>query len=129
MATRTAEKTRSALSSSEVLSLAADLIEPAGKWVRDWTARRVFNAEGHMEATLAHDPRAEMWGGTGAIYKIGRDAGMSPQQCFEIQEIAARAVGCPRRWFTDWAWAPERTQAEVVGGLRQAAELAMAEGR
>lgn len=117
------------LKPSEVLSKAADLIEPAGRWVRDWTARCPNQKDPTLtDACLATDEEANRWGGVGAIFKIGRDAGLSSRRCWEIQEIAARGVGVGR-WFSDWAWEFGRTQGEVVQGLRQAAELARREGQ
>lgn len=115
---------------AEVLERAADLVEPRGRWVRDWTARRWINPDDKSLGTtacMAGDPDAMEWGGVGAIYKVGMAAGLTPQACFEIQKIAARAVGLTRPWFSDWAWAHGRTQAEVVAALRKAAELAREE--
>jgi len=118
------------LKPSAVLAAAADLIEPKGRWTRNWTARR-RNAQDPTitESTVATDPRAVEWGAVGAIYKIGMDAGLTPPECFAIQAIAARANGCPRVWFSDWAWAAERTQPEVVAALRKGAEFAKSEGQ
>jgi hypothetical protein len=118
--------TTSVPSAAEVLAKAADLIEPAGAWCRDWTARRLNDRDPTIsEATLSADPRAIQWGGLGAIYKIGLDAGLTNAQCWAALEFAARAVETDR--FTRWAWDPRRTQAEVVAALRKAAEIATAD--
>jgi hypothetical protein len=109
---------------SRVLSAAADLIEPKDCWVRDWTARKVNEKDPSLtDACLATDPRAIKWGGLGAIYKVGREMGLSNDDCWAAQDVAARTVGVKR--FTDWAWAPGRSQVEVVDALREAAGAAL----
>lgn len=113
-------------SAAKVLEKAADLIAGPDRWVRDYTAMRVdVDGQGNRLYTrmLATDPGATMWGGVGAIFKVGMAAGLTPKQCWEIQAIAARTVG-QDYYFSDWAWAIGRTQGEVVSALRQAAEAA-----
>ncbi len=111
---------------ADVLDGAADLIEPEGRWVRNWTAEKpdpaARNPADRVQA-LATDPKADKWGGTGAIYKVGREAGLTNADCHEAQRIAAASVGAGI-YFSDWAWAYERTQGEVVNALRRAAHEA-----
>lgn len=106
-----------------VLLAAADLIAQPNKWCRAWTAQRLNDPKDPRQGTipcLASDPRAIEWGGTGAIYRAGHQAGLTDQECWAVQGVAAKHVGVER--FSDWAWAHVRTQAEVVEALRGAAQ-------
>lgn len=119
------------LTFAQVLAGAADLLASGDHWIRDYTAMRVDrDSQGNTlySRRLATDDDATMWGGTGAIFKIGMGAGLTTQQCWAVQEIAARYVGAGR-WFSDWAWELRRTKDEVITALRGAAELAATEAQ
>ena len=121
-----------AQSVAEVLERAADLIEPDGRWTRGAFSR---NADGSAdlddEALAASEPVC--WCGLGAIAQTLRvdslkgrlwsrlDTGLTGQAYRLLNEV----VGTD---FPDWNDAPERTQAEVVAKLREAAALARTKG-
>lgn len=111
---------------SEVLSAAADLIEPEGAWTQGEFGRR---ADGSY-TMLPSLREAVCFCAEGAI---GRAAGIR-----DIAELGAsealifmeRFVSPGTPWaVSGWNDAPDRTQAEVVAALRAAAELAKAEGQ
>lgn len=116
---------------SEILSKAADLVEPEGAWTK-------FVAAGSEPATDEEDidgvevnewsPNATCWCAAGSIWRV---TPRLPEA--SVVSVRSRAldylrdvVGGP---IPDWNDATERTQAEVVAGLRAAAELAKAEGQ
>jgi hypothetical protein len=101
------------MSVADSLEKAADLIEPEGAWTQGCYARL---ADG--ETTGSFNPDAVCWCALGAIQKTGggRDA-------FSALYDMMPADGL----VSPWNDAPERTQAEVVAKLREAA--ANARGR
>jgi hypothetical protein len=97
---------------SEILSAAADLLEPEGAWAQGDLAR---NAEGDCVSTISDS--AVCWCTVGAIYRV------SDYYCDEalgtLEHILSGGIA-------NWNDAPERTQAEVVAKLREAAALSKA---
>lgn len=105
-----------ALKPSEVLSRAADLIEPEGKWTQGDYAR---DAGGEGRWPSSND--ATCWCAIGAIRRCAPD---SPYRALAYFAMAAGGSAC-----VDFNDAPHRTQAEVVAALRRASELAKADGQ
>lgn len=104
---------------SAVLSGAADLIEPEGAWIQGHYAMTRFGRPiGPLEAPAA------CWCTVGALTNTA--CGDGPWQWWESRRYLERVID--RTGITDWNDAPERTQAEVVSALRQAATLARSEG-
>lgn len=97
-----------------ILDRAADLIEPAGRWTQRAAAR---GADGQKEEYGADE--AVCWCLAGAVGKVkSRDKGWG----VPVESYVLRAIG--EKSAAMWNDAPERTQAEVVAKLREAAELA-----
>ena len=98
----------SELSVADVLERAADLIEPEGKWTQGKYGSHdsCMCAKGAIYHVGAWDERADE--ALEAVYAILPSTGI----------ISDRLVA--------WNDAPERTQAEVVAKLREAAALARA---
>lgn len=111
-----------ALKPSEVLSRAADLIEPEGAWCQGG-ASNAPNRE-----ALAADATA--WCGWGAIARA-----MNSEATHRVFTYLDRATGgpsaiaSPSKWGQSFNDAPDRTQAEVVAALRKASDLARSEGQ
>jgi hypothetical protein len=101
------------LSVADVLDRAADLIEPEGAWSNDDVARTATGEETH-----ASDPEATCWCALGAIWRTADRAGVNRYAADKpLFNLLGKSIG----EFND---APERTQAEVVAKLREAAALA-----
>jgi hypothetical protein len=102
---------------SEILSAAADLIEPEGAWTKGQFSR---DKEGFYSATSGR--KAVCWCALGAIKRTAPDteAAMAARDC--LKSITSSVS------VADWNDAPERTQAEVVAKLREAAERAREQG-
>lgn len=113
---------------SEILTRAADLIAPEGKWAQGWYAFFEDVSGKRRECDISEEyALAVCWCAVGAINCAGslgssiiddaKDALISVinDQSFKIfrDEVIAH-----------WNDAPERTQSEVVSALRAAAELA-----
>lgn len=110
-------KPTEALKASEVLELAAELIEPEGCWTQ------------HV---LAKSKRR--------VYPNGQSTGWRRARCFcvsgaigKVDDWASEAIHFLQRSLGNgavaWNDAPGRTQAEAVAALRAAAALAESEGR
>lgn len=101
-----------------VLYRAADLIEPEGAWTQNRNARDAFG-----NAVLATDSSAVCWCAYGAVLRESnyRMIGGRPYdrllQALRTREQRVMSVSM-------WNDAPERTQAEAVQLLRDAAKLA-----
>lgn len=107
----------SALTVAEVLDGAADLLTPEGAWTQGAQAK---DADGfYVERT---DNTAVCWCTVGAV---GRVADLSDTRLRTISQ-ALRAVSTVTggKEVSRWNDAYDRTQAEVVGKLREAAALA-----
>lgn len=102
------------LKPSEVLSQAADLIEPEGRWTQRSVAR---DAAGNVVHSL--QDAAVCWCLVGAVQRVSSRQAVGD----EALDYVARLRG------GTWSYndAPGRTQAEVVQALRDASKLA-AEG-
>ncbi len=100
---------------ASVLESAALLIERPGAWTRSSTARRPWDATSDYPC-FATDERARSWGALGAIYKVGRAANLSNQQCYELGRQVAAHVGA--RYLTDWNGHQARTPQEVAAAFR-----------
>lgn len=97
---------------SEILDAAADLIEPEGAWTQGYFG---------------------MWDGSTcfcAVGAIGRAAGFRRIDEAEnwVEANAADLLGMGWFGLEDWNDRPDRTQAEVVAKLREAAEKAREQG-
>jgi hypothetical protein len=105
------------MKASEVLSKAADLIEPVGAWTQGASYRDMFGAP-----LDGGEPDVACRCTVGAVNEV----------CDWSLGAAAPAFGfLDRRLGADtarWNDAPGRTQTEVVKALRDAAELARSEG-
>jgi hypothetical protein len=101
---------------SEILDGAAALIEPEGRWTQ---GKYAADRDGHT--VDPRSPKAVCWCARGAR---ARAAGEFENR---THDFLRRVVGDRQtiRWNDD----PDRTQAEVVAALRQAAELARKAGR
>jgi hypothetical protein len=99
---------------SEILSKAADLIEPEGAWLQAYSAK---NADG--EPVSSSDARACKFCIYGAMARIcDRDADARQRARDFIHPVIGTEL------ISIWNDAPERTQAEVVSALREASTLA-----
>jgi hypothetical protein len=95
----------SALSVAEVLDAAADLIEPEGAWTQgEWGSDGCWCLDG---ALMAAKGSCQTW----------------PEL-----EAVRNAIGPECETAIGWNDAPERTQAEVVAKLREAAAKAKEQG-
>lgn len=123
----------SALKPSDVLAKAADLIEPEGAWtqfVGAWIEpiRRPedmpLTEEGDPSEGLSYrSPDARCFCLDGAIWRVA--SGESPVARAAYERVRKLVDEEPFEWNDR----PERTQAEVVKALRDAADLARAEGQ
>lgn len=114
-----------AMKPSEVLSKAADLIEPEGAWMQGAPARR---ADGSAAYNVFEHEDVVCFCALGAIQKAaGSDPEYEPASEFFRTRIL-RAMG-RNVSYASWNDAPVRTQAEVVAKLREAADLARSEGQ
>lgn len=101
---------------ADVLEKAADLIEPEGAWTQGTDAR---DAAGHQ--VEPNDEAAVCWCIDGAYLRCGgkwHDAGWKV-----LMGLVPEGLGP-----ISWNDAPERTQAEVVAALREAAAKAREAG-
>lgn len=113
-----------ALLPSQVLDAAADLIKPEGAWTTCGYAR---TARGALVGPL--EEAAVCWCAKGAISRAAGE-----HHTHRAQRLWVTAAKSIVRTHDDgvlaqWNDAPERTQAEVVQALRDAAELARKEAR
>lgn len=119
------------MSVADVLSRAADLIEPEGAWTQGASAR---TADGE-DLPKGVEPGAVCWCILGAIGKIvghpaNRLFGMAERALDEVipSDTIILHVGDDEDdelpLAASWNDAPERTQSEVVAKLREAATLA-----
>jgi hypothetical protein len=102
------------LKPSEVLERAAALIEPEGAWIQGFIARR---RDGFPTSVKAG---GSCWCLLGAVAEAA-PGDYATAWGFVKQTTSAVPVA--------WNDRPERTQAEVVTALREAAELARSEGQ
>lgn len=102
---------------ADVLEEAAGLIEPEGAWTQKHIR---LNAEGRY---TANGSEAVCWCVVGATMAVtGIVASMAADRYF-AEFLGETGVDAVERWND----APERTQAEVVAKLREAAAKARAE--
>lgn len=111
------------LKPSEVLSRAADLIEPEGAWCQRAFARTA-TAQPITYTDYPHC-RGEVVSRciNGAICEASPDLATASK----AQRYTARAVDVSA-WLPGWNDTPGRTQTEVVSALRKAADLARSAG-
>jgi hypothetical protein len=105
---------------SETLDKAADLIEPEGAWTQF-----VFARDKDGKRVGARHESATCWCASGAIIR----AGGGPDTWSAVRAWAALLSVIGNLIIPNWNDAPERTQAEVVAKLREAAAIARKEGR
>jgi hypothetical protein len=100
---------------AEILTKAADLIEPEGAWTQASFARVASG-----EKTVPEDPAAVCWCLSGALSRVSSEAVFKDRSAaFDALYLALDDDG-----VFGWNDAPGRTQAEVVAKLREAATLA-----
>lgn len=107
----------SELKISEILDKAADLIEPKGAWTQGESAR-----DDQAVGLMADNPTACSFCMYGAIVRASGGY-------LEGNEVCSRAIrflGVPS--LINWNDRPNRTQAEVVAKLREAAQKAREQG-
>lgn len=112
------------MKSSQILSAAADLIEPEGRWTQGALSR---NRKG--EWVPESQKSAVCFCAMGAIWRSARDlvgSDVSYRHADPASNVLREVVGGP---VADWNDAPARKQAEVVTALRQAAEKAREAGQ
>ncbi|RYG90143.1 MAG: hypothetical protein EON59_00755 [Alphaproteobacteria bacterium] len=102
---------------AEVLDAAADLIEPEGAWTKGAFARDI---SGKDTSLFGYRGKAVCWCLLGATQEAAGDDDDGVADHFFAQFLGAAA----QDGLACWNDAPERTQAEVVAKLREAAELA-----
>lgn len=110
---------------ADILTAAADLIEPEGAWIQGAHARvrNYMGGFGHWS-----HPRACGWCAAGAINKAASeivgydDVRTTYGPTWQATLLFNESVGV--RMTADFNDAPKRTQAEVVAALRAAAEKA-----
>jgi hypothetical protein len=107
------------LKPSEVLSRAADLIEPEGAWNRFALAYDKRGGEVDPDS-----PKATCWCAAGSLQRF---ASWHSDTYEEARQYIARVINEPL--VASWNDDPDRKQAEVVAALRQAADLARSEGQ
>lgn len=107
---------------SDILERAADRIEPEGRWTQKANAR---DEDGL--STSCRGEEATCWCMAGSVF---REAGILDDEAYEALKAVlppAPRIGFDRVVaFND---APERTQAEVVAKLREAAAKAREQGK
>lgn len=106
---------------SAILEKAAELISPPSRWHQGDEA-----ADENAQAVSAADDDAVCWCAIGAIYRSAFDLGATP-----LTDDAADFLGeaIPTVDIAGWNDATNRTQAEVVSKLREAATLAREQGQ
>jgi isopropylmalate/homocitrate/citramalate synthase len=105
------------LSVADVLSKAADLIEPEGAWIQGDFAK---NAAGENTGLTEFRGPAVCWCTYGAIEQVTDDEEvMVAAEVFLAKMLKGTSIA-------EWNDARNRTQAEVVAKLREAATLARA---
>jgi hypothetical protein len=98
------------LSVADVLDKAADLIEPEGAWTQEYMAR---DADGYLASVRSEKAvRFCAMGAIRRVNRVGEDAALSFLKLAIGKDNVAR-----------WNDSIDRTQAEVVAALRQAATL------
>lgn len=94
----------------EILRAAADLIEPEGAWT-----------QGRLN--IFRNGQPVCWCAMGAIIHASGGCGRDAVSLIEA-DLPRSPSTEPLRPIAKWNDAPERTQAEVVAKLREAADLA-----
>lgn len=106
---------------SEILSKAADLIEPKGKWTQGWFAK---NADGGSLKVFSQS--ATCFCAVGAMRRVAGSRGELATAFATF--ISASKIPEPERNaganIVQWNDDPARTQSEVVEAFRKAASLA-----
>lgn len=106
---------------ADILDRAADLIEPEGAWTQGAFVRDAFGSDVY-EAFREEAADAAcfcLYGAIGSV--IGRD----PEGYRDADPLLEAVLGVSSPYeVAKWNDAPERTQAEVVAKLREAALLA-----
>ncbi|GAA0729863.1 DUF6197 family protein [Sphingomonas japonica] len=109
----------SELTVAEVLDRAADLIEPQGAWTQYYYALDAYGRETY------YAKEATCFCALGAI-SVACGAEPSEEEGTGPQKLLWKLIGAVP--ISEWNDAPERTQAEVVAKLREAAALAREQG-
>jgi len=105
---------------SDVLDRAADLLTPEGAWTQELFARDICG--GPLSAGF--DEGAVCWCAIGAIEKVTGEEFLEELPVLAAQQLESVLLTA----IPPWNDAPERTQAEVVAKLREAAALARERG-
>jgi hypothetical protein len=101
---------------ADILNKAADLIEPEGAWTQGAWQRGRSGREVKPDS-----PRAVCWCVGGAIEHVS-SIGIGSAAMTELRDHLSVM------FISEWNDAPERTQAEVVAKLREAAMLSERDG-
>lgn len=107
---------------ADILNAAADLIEPEGAWTQGYFAADELGGKWQDEETTMYG--AVCWCALGAVADV---TGQDPWATWDATPAGAamdaikQVIGGP---VVQWNDAPERTQAEVVAALREAAKKA-----
>ena len=105
------------MDTAEVLNRAADLIEPQGAWTQGTSCRDEHGNDLDDLDDGEVDHLAVCFCASEAIYRV---SGLYYVKCPAHQFMSSLVGG----HIPNWNDAPERTQAEVVAKLREAARLA-----
>lgn len=111
------------MSPAAIVSSAADLIEGRNAWTKHFTARGPIQIPGRPidpekdASCLPSAPFANQWSALGAIFSVGRKAGLTCADCYQIERDVSRVLGVDR--LSDWNIRSDHS--DVVAGLRRAA--------
>lgn len=110
---------------ADVLDKAADLIEPKGRW-----AQGAYIRDGMGHLLIRAEPNACFC----VLGALAEASGIRPYKPWDghdadrAREPLAETIGITVHEIPEWNDAPERTQAEVVAKLREAAAKAREQG-
>lgn len=123
----TQEAGREGVSVADVLSRAADLIEPEGAWTQGDFARDETGFQYSDSGLTFHEFPATCFCLFGALAEVAEVS--DPELYRDADRYLLTVVGVPFvNDVADWNDAKGRTQAEVVAKLREAAALAREQG-
>lgn len=117
------------MDASETLSRAADLLEKPGAWMQGdfWRLADGVTYEKAVDYGVVEDAEPVCFCAYGAISYARGIIDCNQDDTMAIEPFLGAAIGDMTPFaLSTWNDAPERTQAEVVAALRQAADLAKA---
>ena len=108
------------LAVADVLERAADLIEPEGRWTRG-----AYASDQHNDSVDTLHPDAKCFCAMGAVYRAaGASSHHKTGPLDLVRAVRTHLIYATGTTMVSFNDAPERTQAEVVAKLREAAALA-----